>query len=217
MNCRCVIVIILLALTINATAQKAKVPETINYYKAQSDANIPTDHESVLHGQKLFSNQCAECHEFCKQKTGPSLSSVTDRRPLPWLLDFIKSSQTVIGNGDEYAQYLYNSYSHTVMPDFRYLSDEEILDILAYIRQESSAPNRVSGVNSGATNATEIDKHEANLNKKLTEEEQEDRKGYEEYEESKLTGFKIGILMVIILTVAAGLYLMFSIWKKTSN
>ncbi|UII25025.1 cytochrome c [Fulvivirga maritima] len=213
MNRIAILILTLLAFNINLQAQKSEVPETINYYKAQTDATIPTDKEAVVHGQKLFSDQCAECHEFSRQKTGPSLSSVTDRRPLPWLFDFIESSQTVIGQGDEYAQFLYKSYNNTVMPDFRYLSEEDILDILAYIKNESSAPNRVSGVNSGAAGGAEIEKHEANLNQEPTEQEIEESKSYT----SKLSGFKIGIMVVVLLTVAAGLYLMFSIWKKTSN
>ncbi|MGB3182168.1 MAG: c-type cytochrome [Cyclobacteriaceae bacterium] len=97
---------------------------------------IPTDDAAITAGQTLFENNCTVCHAVNEQVVGPALGGVTDRRPLPWLLSFIKNSQKVIQSGDEYAVNLYNEYNKTQMPSFAY-GDDEITNILAYIQSEA--------------------------------------------------------------------------------
>lgn len=131
------------------------VPDSVdtptNYYKNTLPRSIiPTDEATVLEGKKLFSGQCSKCHELDRQNVGPALASVTDRRPVSWLLAWIEDSQTVIQEGDEYGQYLYQSYDNYVMPPFDFLSREDKLSILAYIQNESGAPTHVSGTSSGS-------------------------------------------------------------------
>ncbi|UII19957.1 cytochrome c [Fulvivirga ligni] len=212
------ILTVIILLTLNVTvlsAQKAdnSTAKKINYYEVQTDKTITTDHGSVLKGKKLFSNHCAECHEFCGQKTGPSLSSVTDRRPLAWLLAFVSSSQTVIQGGDDYAQHLYKSYNNTVMPDFKFLKDEDILDILAYIKDTSSAPNQVAGVNTSASASNEISKHEANLNTEPTKAQKEQGERYDKKE----SGFKIGMGILVIFVLSLAGIIVYTIWRHTGK
>lgn len=92
----------------------------------------------VALGKSLFTNNCTVCHAVNKVLVGPALGGVTERRTVPWLIDFIKNSQKVIQSGDEYAVNLYNQYNKIQMPSFAY-SDEEINSILAYVEQESAA------------------------------------------------------------------------------
>jgi mono/diheme cytochrome c family protein len=105
---------------------------------AQDNAEnaIPTDESVISNGKTLFENNCAVCHAVHEQVVGPALKDVHERRPLPWLKGFIINSQKVIQSGDEYAVELYNEYNKTEMPSFDY-SDDEVLSILAYIKQES--------------------------------------------------------------------------------
>ncbi|MDQ3534398.1 MAG: c-type cytochrome [Bacteroidota bacterium] len=90
-------------------------------------------------GKSLFTNECTVCHALDRKLIGPALAGVTERRPIPWLISFIRNSSKVIQSGDDYAVNLFNQYNKMQMPAFAY-SDEEILSILAYIEQESAAP-----------------------------------------------------------------------------
>lgn len=103
---------------------------------AQSE-ELPTGQEALSEGEELFRNNCANCHAIHEQVIGPALVNVTDRRPLPWLINFIHNSQEVIQSGDEYAVNLYNEYGKTVMNSFDYFSEDQIKSILAYIEAES--------------------------------------------------------------------------------
>jgi mono/diheme cytochrome c family protein len=100
---------------------------------------IPMDPAVIEEGQTLFRNNCAVCHQVQQQLIGPALAGVTERRPLPWLQSFIKNSQRVIQSGDTYAVQLYEQYNKTEMPSFDF-SDEEVLAVLAYIKDQTANP-----------------------------------------------------------------------------
>lgn len=117
-------------------------PETGSYPAVNELSN-----ENVMKGKAIFNDQCASCHFIYKDGYGPSLGSVPNRRPIPWLVSFIKNSQQVIKSGDEYAVHLYNSYDQKVMPSFEYLSEEEILTTLDFIAFASEAAYPVAGTN----------------------------------------------------------------------
>jgi len=104
--------------------------------------------KAVAKGRALFSQHCTACHAVEKQLIGPALASVHNRRPIPWLLAFIKNSQYVIQEtDDEYAKHLFKEYKGQIMPNFEFLSNEDIYDILAYIKAESVSPTYTGGVN----------------------------------------------------------------------
>ena len=111
------------------------------YIKSESVKDeIPTSEEFVLRGKDIFAQHCLQCHEVGLQKFGPALASVYKRRPIPWLMAFIRNSQEVIMSGDEYAVFLYERYNNMVMPEFEYLTDEDIFAVLAYIKEETEPP-----------------------------------------------------------------------------
>lgn len=118
--------------------------------KAQSEtADIPTDEAVINSGKTLFENNCKVCHSVHEQVVGPALREIYVRRPLPWILSFVKNSQQVIQSGDEYAENLYNEFNKTQMPSFDF-SDEEIVSILAYIKSETEkGPATVQGQQPG--------------------------------------------------------------------
>lgn len=88
-------------------------------------------------GERNFKAFCAACHSIGKGKLiGPDLVDVHKRRTDEWLVEFIKSSQTMIKNGDETAVALFKEYNQSVMPDPPY-SVEQIKSILLYIRSQS--------------------------------------------------------------------------------
>ncbi len=106
-----------------------------------SSSGLPTDATIIGEGKSLFNNICSQCHEVANKKVGPALANVWERREIPWLLNFIKYPQKVIDSGDEYAANLYAEYkSAGYMPNHDFLSDDEILSILAYVQEETLNP-----------------------------------------------------------------------------
>jgi nitrate reductase gamma subunit len=74
------------------------------------------------------------CHTFGKGvKVGPDLKGVTERRQRPWLVKFIRSSQTVIGSGDPIATGLFEQFKQQRMPDWTDLSEAQIGSILDWL------------------------------------------------------------------------------------
>ncbi|MGB3588739.1 MAG: c-type cytochrome, partial [Tunicatimonas sp.] len=104
-------------------------------------SGIPSSPEAIAEGENIFNNNCTVCHAINKQVVGPALAGVEERwDDLGTLVLFIKNSQKVIQGGNEYAVNLYNEYNKTLMPAFSDYSDEQVLNILGYIKAEASAP-----------------------------------------------------------------------------
>lgn len=86
----------------------------------------------IVAGDALFKNNCAQCHAVGEQVVGPALGGLTRRRPMSWILPWVKNSSKVVASGDEYAMTLFNKYNKQQMPSFA-LSDKEITSIVVYI------------------------------------------------------------------------------------
>lgn len=109
---------------------------------------IPTDEETVARGRELFGQHCNVCHGIEKQIIGPALASIHQRRPLAWTISFVKNSQRMIHEEeDEYAQQIFKQYNQQVMPPFEYLSNDDIVAVIAYIKSESEASTAYGGIN----------------------------------------------------------------------
>lgn len=92
-------------------------------------------------GEDIFKETCAACHSIGKGKLiGPDLANVQDRHPEAWIKIFVKSSQGVIKSGDKYADSLFKAFNQVQMPDHPNIDDAQLKGILAYIAQQSSAP-----------------------------------------------------------------------------
>src|SRR6516225_7107250 len=89
-------------------------------------------------GQVLFQGRCASCHSVTKKITGPALMGVEDRHPEGWIISFVKGSQAMIKSGDKAALEVFNQNNQIVMPDHPDLNDEQIRDILAFVKVESA-------------------------------------------------------------------------------
>ncbi|MBH8570958.1 cytochrome c [Microvirga sp. STS02] len=92
----------------------------------------------VAAGDALFKGNCAQCHAVSEQVVGPALAGITKRRPIPWILPWVKNSSKVVASGDGYAVALFTKFNKQQMPSFA-LSDKEITSIVAYINSEESA------------------------------------------------------------------------------
>ena len=90
------------------------------------------------HGQKLFKQNCAVCHDLMETEyTGPGLKGIYERIPEPkttWLKNYVRNNIKVHLSGDKYAKLLREKYPKDTMSVFEgYLTDQDINDILIYV------------------------------------------------------------------------------------
>ena len=98
---------------------------------------ISTEEADITAGKTLFESNCKTCHRVHQKLVGPALAGVYDRVPsIDWIKSFVKNSSSVIASGDDYAVKLYNEFNKTQMTAFP-LKDEEIMQVLAYIKAET--------------------------------------------------------------------------------
>ena len=57
---------------------------------AGAEDGIPTDEAIVAAGEKLYKNNCTQCHDINDVVIGPALKDVHERRPKEWLIAWIK-------------------------------------------------------------------------------------------------------------------------------
>jgi cytochrome c2 len=100
--------------------------------------DIPTEAAAIKNGEGLFNTNCKACHRVKQDLVGPALQDVYTRAPsIQWIKDFVHNSSAVIASGDDYANALYNKFNKTQMTSFSSLKDEEIMNILAYVKAET--------------------------------------------------------------------------------
>lgn len=89
-------------------------------------------------GETLFKTTCTACHTIGKGKlVGPDLKGVNKKYPEKWLLEWIRSSQTLIQKGDAKAKKVFEENFQVPMPDNN-MTDAEIKAVLAYIKSQST-------------------------------------------------------------------------------
>jgi mono/diheme cytochrome c family protein len=99
---------------------------------------ISTEQAAINDGKVLFDANCKACHRVKQKLVGPALENVYNRAPsIQWIKDFVHNSSAVIASGDSYAVKLYEEYNKTQMTAFSGLKDEQIMNILAYIKFET--------------------------------------------------------------------------------
>lgn len=99
---------------------------------------IPSDEAAINAGKSLFQTNCKTCHKVHEKLVGPALADVYNRAPsIDWIKAFVKNSSAVIASGDAYAVAKFEEYNKLQMTAFTTLKDEDILNILAYIKAET--------------------------------------------------------------------------------
>lgn len=114
--------------------------------------DIPTDAAVITAGEALFNANCKTCHRVKTKLIGPALEGFDTRVPsVKWVFDWVRNPAKVIASGDEYANKIYTEYAKSQMTPFTSLKDEQILSILAYVKNyKDPAPPVVAG-GGGAT------------------------------------------------------------------
>ncbi len=99
-------------------------------YQAQAGDTDP--------GKAIFNTRCGACHAVNKVVVGPALGGVDQRRSIDWIVGFVHSSQGMIRKGDKDAAALFEKFNKVTMPDHPDLTEEDIKNVVAYIKSESS-------------------------------------------------------------------------------
>jgi len=102
--------------------------------------NLSAQEGDAANGEKLFKSTCAACHRLDKKLVGPALKGVTERREQDWLISWIKDSPGMIKSGDKIAIQVFEENNKLPMTQNPQLSDQDIIDILAYTKGEPVAP-----------------------------------------------------------------------------
>jgi len=93
--------------------------------------------------EQLFTVKCGICHTIGMGKLiGPDLLNVHDKRSDEWLLEYIRSSQSMIKKGDPDAVAIFEEYNGIIMPD-PLISDEEIQSIMGFIAERSASGEKI--------------------------------------------------------------------------
>ncbi|MBJ04966.1 MAG: cytochrome C [Flavobacteriales bacterium] len=102
----------------------------------------PSFSQDVAMGESLFKSNCASCHYLGpeeKKLIGPGLNDeIFEEYSLDWLYKWIRNSSELIESGDKQAIEIYEEYNKSVMTAFPYFSDDDIDNILAYIKEGPS-------------------------------------------------------------------------------
>ena len=90
---------------------------------------------------------CGACHSIGKGRlVGPDLKGVTERRDEAWLISFIRSSQTMVKEGDTAAINVFEAYGKIPMPD-NALSEDDVKALLNYIKTYDPVAEKAAAAN----------------------------------------------------------------------
>ncbi|MDX5420036.1 MAG: c-type cytochrome, partial [Hymenobacteraceae bacterium] len=100
--------------------------------------------QDAVAGKAIFEGNCQACHSIDADVVGPALKDVHKRRGDEWLVKFIKNSQELVKAGDKDAIAVFEKFNKVPMPAFGgSLSDEDVANVIAYIKTESDKPAEV--------------------------------------------------------------------------
>lgn len=101
--------------------------------------DISTDPAAISAGEALFNGNCKSCHRVKQKLVGPALAGIEDRAPsIQWIKDWVRNPARMIASGDEYANKIYNEYNKSQMTAFTSYTDDQIMNILAYVKAEAA-------------------------------------------------------------------------------
>jgi cytochrome c2 len=98
-----------------------------------ANPEVSDSEEAISAGKSIFNANCRTCHRLDQNYVGPALRGVSDRHSIEWTSNFIRNSQALIASGDAEAVAIYNEYNQLAMPAHEFLSDDDVMNLLAYI------------------------------------------------------------------------------------
>ena len=99
-------------------------------------------------GAAIFKQKCTACHGIEKAVVGPALKGIDTKYDEAWLIKWIKNAPAFIASGDAQAVKA-SEYSPAMMSAFPELSDDDIKNIVAYVKvgdvKPAADPNAAAG------------------------------------------------------------------------
>ena len=91
--------------------------------------------DSGINQPDVYKRKCASCHLVTKDMTGPKLEGVLDKIPSEkWFELYIKNEESLLKNGDKYANKISNFSKVNNVHNFNDLTTDEINILKKYIR-----------------------------------------------------------------------------------
>lgn len=90
-------------------------------------------------GAAIFKQKCTACHGLEKAVVGPALKGIDTKYDEAWLIKWIKNAPAFIASGDPIAIKA-SEYSPAMMSAFPELSDDDIKNIIAYVKVGDPKP-----------------------------------------------------------------------------
>lgn len=118
-----------------------------------ANPEVSDSEEAIAAGKSIFNANCRSCHRLDQKNVGPALRGVTDRHSIDWTKSFIRNSQALIASGDAEAVAIYNEYNQLVMPAHEFLSDDDVMNLLAYIEYGDKADATAAATGDGGVAA----------------------------------------------------------------
>jgi mono/diheme cytochrome c family protein len=103
-------------------------------------------------GAAIFKQKCTACHGIEKAVVGPALKGIDTKYDEAWLLKWIKNAPAFIASGDPLAVKA-SEYSPAMMSAFPELSDDDIKNIVAYVKVGDVKPAADPSAAAGAAGA----------------------------------------------------------------
>lgn len=116
------------------------VTKSLILFSCLSIAAVSAAHaQDVAAGAAIYKQKCTACHAIGKVVIGPDLKGVDTRHDEAWLIKWIKNAPAMIASGDPAAKKL-EAFSPAAMSAFPELTDDDIKNVLAYIKSEETKP-----------------------------------------------------------------------------
>lgn len=113
-----------------------------------SYSEAPLELPRLSEGQLLFRSRCSVCHRIGlgdgKDRVGPNLAGVTDRRSRDWLQRFIMEPDKMLAENDPTAIQLFHEYDRIPMPNLG-IPEREANTLIDYLEVEGRRAARIEG------------------------------------------------------------------------
>jgi glucose/arabinose dehydrogenase/mono/diheme cytochrome c family protein len=113
--------------------------QMLSTFSQAVSARYSKDKSVIAHGQSIFQQKCAVCHNFKQQGIGPNLTGITSLMPAKWISDFIHNSQEMVKKGDKRAVAVFNKYK-VPMPPNSDLDASDMNALLSFIDTHKQSP-----------------------------------------------------------------------------
>ncbi len=101
--------------------------------------NSSAQAQDAAAGAAIFKQKCTACHAIGKAVVGPALKGIDSKYDEAWLIKWIKNAPAFIATGDPQAVKA-SEFSPAMMSAFPELSDDDIKNIVAYVKAEGTQP-----------------------------------------------------------------------------